>query len=213
MKVEINKRQVVRTLVVLFVSILALYGYKAFSVYRYEKKAQELRFDLITATIFSDKVTTAYEDVWRRKIEPVEVGVVVFSNSHYLGTVESALNYERKQQRDNGLLYLVDSLSTPIDKIMNSITPPPSKYVQLHACLMIMYENCNKLIMMSEAPELTESLESFSAKKKELYDLIMKAFYDSALELPTDHKLFETKNAEIKQIFLNHQKINFQKTN
>lgn len=190
MKFEINSKQIIIAIIAILIIASSIYFYKVYSENQYEMKVQELKNNIYIAAELSEKVTNEYSDIWRKQINSGFNGTVYVDGDYKnFWTAEDALKYKMDKIQESGILYAIDSLSTAISENIRSISPPPSKYINIHERLISLYSDCNEYITLAKSP--TGSLMSFISKKSELSASIIKKAEEITLQLPKDDNLIK----------------------
>jgi len=196
MEISFKKRQLTIAAISLIVIFSGLIGYNYYKESQYLKKVEELKTNIMIVTSLSEQVTNGYSEIWQKQINHNYNGINVDGETKHFYNVEEAVKYKMDKFSELGIFDAIDSLSNSITKIMHNITPPPSKYKDLHSTLIKLYADGNEYISLAKSP--IGSLMSFNEKRSELTTSIKREIDEIDIVMPfqTDlsQKILEVKN-------------------
>ena len=196
MEIPLNKKQLTIVTISLLIIASGYMGCKYYKESQYLKKVEELKTDMLIVSSLSEQVTNEYSDIWQKQIKNNYYGINVDGETKHFYSVEEAVKYKMDKFSEMGILDAIDSLSNSITKIMHNITPPPSKYKDLHSTLIKLYADGNEYVSLAKSP--VGSLMSFNEKRSELTTSIKREIDEIDIVMPfqtnLSQKILEVKN-------------------
>lgn len=179
-----SKKLIIIGVAVLIVAIGAYFIIKSNNESKFIENIKDAKSEMINIAVISEHVTGEYADIWGRKIRAGYSGLWIDGETRYFSDFNEAIKYKMDKFKELNLFHKLDSISTIAKSIMGKLNNPPSKYQELHKCVMDLYIDVCEYESLAKSPE--GNLNSFSQKIRDLSSGISRKMKEIDVRMPKE---------------------------